>query len=340
MAKEVMMSDMPGGDSGSVGGPGYGGGSAPVSAGAAVAPVTGLGNYKGVMLCNRPKEGGRAGRAEMDANQGPAPFRSTVAATHNDRPGLNPARSEAMEAASRRKPPPKCPVLKRHLKWLKKLQDEMGEQRAENEGRVDAEKAQQDRIKAFCENHRQGVQQMIQEHKDIEQQLQEPVLKKEHRPVNAQKPAWAMTESQSEAAEEYNADELINFAENLDFDQYIHDLEFREALGAIKDRTKLMHKEQEAFKNDLVNSFNVADDEEDAVQSPRPSEGRSAVPAERRSNKAGSEAGETELSHYSTGSAADISKEAMEYNPALKGIHSKASLQKIVEKQQEAEAVA
>lgn len=336
------MSDMPGGDSGSAGGAGYGGGSAPLSAGAnaAVAPVTGLGNYKGVMLCNRPKEGGRGGTND---NQGPAPFRSTVAATHNDAPGLNPAgRSEAAEAASRRKPPPKCPVLRRHLKWLKKLQDEMGEQRAENEGRADEEHKKRERIKAFCEKHRDGVQSMIQEHAEVNAQLKDPTpTKQQHRPINGQKPAWAMTESQSEAAEEYNADELIDFAEHLDFDQYIHDLEFREALGAIKDRAKFMHKEQEAFKNDLVANFN-AEDDEDAVQSPRPSEGQgSAVLADRRSHKARSEAGETELSTYSQGTtSAEIAKEAMDMNPALKGIHSKASLQKIVEKQQDSELAA
>jgi hypothetical protein len=340
MAKEVMMSDMPGGDSGSAGGAAYGGGPAPLSAGAnaAVAPVTGLGNYKGVMLCNRPKEGGRGGRTDGDGNDRPAPFRSTVAATHNDAPGLNPAgRSEAMQAASRRKPPPKCPVLRRHLKWLKKLQEEMGDQRAENEGRAEAQQKQQDRIKAFCEKHREGVQQMVCEQKDYDDQLAD-MPQKQHRPVNGQKPAWAMTESQSEAAEEFDADGLIDFAENLDFDEYIHDLEFREALGGIRDRAKVMHKEQEAFKKDLVNSYNVADEEGDAELSPRTEGHGSAAPtADRRSNKAASEADGTELSNYTTGTtSADMAKEAMELNPALKGIHSKASLQKIIEKQSDA----
>lgn len=326
------MSDKPGGDSG---GPGYGGGSAPLSAGAgaAVAPVTGLGNYKGVMLCNRPKEG--RSKVEADGNQGPAPFRSTVSATHNDIPGLNPAgKSEAFHAASRRKPPPKCPVLRRHLKWLKNLQDEMTAQRTENEGRIEEQAKQHERIKAFCDKHRDGVQKMIEEHKDWDNLLQEMPQKVQHRPANGQKPAWAMTESQSDAQEEFDADGLIGFAENLDFDQYIHDLEFREALGNIKDRAKSLMVEQEAFKQNLVDSYNVPEDEDDAALSPHETEGR-AIPAERRSHKAASEAGETELSHYTTGSnSAEIAKEAMELNPALKGIHSKASLQKIVEKQQ------
>jgi len=330
------MSDMPGGDSG------IGSVPAPLSAGA-VGGITapgGLGNYKGVMLCNRPKEGARGGRVDIDGNTGPAPFRSTVSATHNDCPGLNPAgRSEAMQAASRRKPPPKCPVLRRHLKWLKKLQEEMSEQRAENEGRAEAQLQQQERIKAFCEKHRDGVRDMLVEQKDYDAQLEE-MPQKHHRPVNGSKPAWAMTESQSEAAEEYDADGLINFAENLDFDQYINDLEFREALGGVRDRAKALHREQQAFKQELVDSYNVADEEDEAAQSPRQSEGRgSAVPVtDRRSQKAGSEADGTELSHYTTGSAAEIAKEAMELNPALKGIHSKASLQKIIEKQSDAEA--
>eukprot|EP00746_Dinoflagellata_sp_MGD_P162480 gnl/MRDRNA2_/MRDRNA2_90059_c0_seq1.p1 gnl/MRDRNA2_/MRDRNA2_90059_c0~~gnl/MRDRNA2_/MRDRNA2_90059_c0_seq1.p1 ORF type:complete len:340 (-),score=94.88 gnl/MRDRNA2_/MRDRNA2_90059_c0_seq1:110-1129(-) len=339
MAKEVMMSDMPGGDSGSAGGQGYGGGpGSSAGANAAVAPVTGLGNYKGVMLCNRPKEGGRGGSGG-DGTDRPTPFRSTVSATHNDCPGLNPAgRSEAMQAASRRKPPPKCPVLRRHLKWLKKLQDEMSDQRAENEGRAAAQQEQHERIKAFCEKHREGVQAMITESKAYDDELKE-MSHKQHRPVNGQKPAWAMTEEQSEAAEEYDADGLINFAENLDFDQYIHDLEFREALGGIRERAKVMHKEQEAFKKQLVDSYNVADEE--AELSPA-EDSRSAAPmADRRSQKAASEADGTELSNYTSGTtSAEMAKEAMELNPALKGIHSKASLQKIIEKQSETESAA
>jgi len=335
------MSDMPGGDSGSAGGVGYGGGpGSSAGANAAVAPVTGLGNYKGVMLCNRPKEGGRGGASGGDGSDRPAPFRSTVSATHNDHPGLNPAgRSEAMQAASRRKPPPKCPVLRRHLSWLKKLQQEMGDQRAENEGRAEAQQKQHERIKAFCEKHREGVQAMIKEGNDYDDELKE-MSHKQHRPVNGQKPAWAMTEEQSEVAEEYDADGLINFAENLDFDQYINDLEFREALGGIRDRAKVMHKEQEAFKKQLVDSYNVAD--EDAELSPRTEGHGSAVPtADRRSQKAASEADGTELSNYTTGTtSAEMAKEAMELNPALKGIHSKASLQKIIEKQSETESAA
>merc|ERR1719335_1036722 len=64
---------------------------------------------------------------------------------------------------------------------------------------------------------------------------------------------------------EEEADDLINFAENLDFDKYVGDLEFRQALDALKDHHGKLSKLQESFKDELLRDFNmtVGDDLEE-----------------------------------------------------------------------------
>merc|ERR1719253_1562397 len=79
------------------------------------------------------------------------------------------------------------------------------------------------------------------------------------------KPLWAMTQQEKESFEEEEADSLINFAEGLDYDKYVGDLEFKEALDALKDRAGRLAKVSDSFKDDLVRDFNamVGDDLEE-----------------------------------------------------------------------------
>merc|ERR1711904_108392 len=80
-----------------------------------------------------------------------------------------------------------------------------------------------------------------------------------------------MTEMEKEQHQEQEASELISFAEDLDFDKYIGDLEFRQNLEVMKDRAGKLEKEQASFKEELCAEFN-ADDESTAVGSPRNNE--------------------------------------------------------------------
>ena len=50
------------------------------------------------------------------------------------------------------------------------------------------------------------------------------------------KPAWAMTEVEAEEVEDEEAEALVEFAKDLDYDSYIDDLEVRQALGVIRER--------------------------------------------------------------------------------------------------------
>lgn len=184
------------------------------------------------------------------------------------------------------------------------------------------------------------------------------MAKKADKPV---KPLWAMTEEEKTKFEEGEADDLIDFAENLDYEKFLGDLEFRQGLAALKDRHGKLRKEQEAFKDALVADFNAkaAEEEEErstSVGSPRGLEdgieGASAlgdlkseysVTSSRRSaGRAGADAGGKPDWDASTNCGEDRPdvdskvKDAvdmvMESAPQLKQIHSKESMQKVIAK--------
>merc|ERR1719410_1795828 len=72
-----------------------------------------------------------------------------------------------------------------------------------------------------------------------------------------------MTEQEKDKFEEAEGDDLINFAENLDFDKFVGDLEFRQGLDALKDRAGKLKREQDSFKDELLANFNASIDEDE-----------------------------------------------------------------------------
>ena len=71
----------------------------------------------------------------------------------------------------------------------------------------------------------------------------------ESRPPTSQskknKPAWARTEEQLHHEEEEEIDDLIEFAYDLDYEQYVEDTEIRQALAIIKDRVNEIKQDEE-----------------------------------------------------------------------------------------------
>lgn len=59
------------------------------------------------------------------------------------------------------------------------------------------------------------------------------------------KPAWAYTQEGKETAEEEEADELLAFAQSLDFDKYLDNIEVVEAMEAAKAQLEALEREQE-----------------------------------------------------------------------------------------------
>eukprot|EP00930_Biecheleria_cincta_P100242 TRINITY_DN91876_c0_g1_i1.p1 TRINITY_DN91876_c0_g1~~TRINITY_DN91876_c0_g1_i1.p1 ORF type:complete len:417 (+),score=106.96 TRINITY_DN91876_c0_g1_i1:138-1388(+) len=255
-------------------------------------PMPDLGNYKGVMLCNRPSEAPKAGAA---GGGDAGPFRSMVAPTYGDQVGLTPARN--FEPTVKKRGP--SAALRRHVRWLRELQEQMREERDQGTQEEQDEEERRQRFKAITDKHREAVRDMMNARDDqqredakieraaklamrgvetaaaaappgstapayaIAQESQAPAAPaKKGAGSKAAKPLWAMTEKEREDFEEEEADDLINFAENLDYDKFVGDMEFRSALHALKDRTGRLKKEQDAFKDDLLANFNTADDDE------------------------------------------------------------------------------
>ena len=65
--------------------------------------------------------------------------------------------------------------------------------------------------------------------------------------VKKKMPAWAMTKQQEEEVREGEDEELLEFMENLDFDSYKGDLEFRNMVNTLQARVSEL-KQEEGWK--------------------------------------------------------------------------------------------
>jgi len=336
---------------------------------AAAPPPVGLGNFKGVMLCNRPADD-PVSKAALTSDEG-APFRSMVAANAGEPIGLAPCRTYEPTVKKRGS----SAALRRHVRWLKELQGQMKEERdqGEQEDALDAEQKQ--KMKAVYDGHREAVRIMMdnrakewvdpardpEKHKML---MEERAKKKTEKQKS--KPLWAMTEREKESFEEEEADGLINFAEDLDYEKYLGDLEFRSALDALKDRAGKLAKVSDSFKDDLVRDFNVmvGDDFEERSTSA----GGSAVDFEEGLEGASllgdlrSEGGRIRRSAGAERYNADGRPEwdgstqcddeemrpdrvvkdtvafVLENAPQMRAIHSKESMQRVIERQRQSAA--
>ena len=68
------------------------------------------------------------------------------------------------------------------------------------------------------------------------------------------------TEKQQEDEKEKEIDELIEFAYDLDYEQYMEDYEVRQALAIIKDRVNEI-KQDEDWKQKMADEWNAAGDD-------------------------------------------------------------------------------
>lgn len=345
-------------------GGGYGGG------GLSAPPMSGLGNYKGVMLCNRPSDSiaPRGGGGD-----GPAPFKAMSAPTANDQLGLQPCKSSEEQPNRGVKKRGSSAALRQHVRWLRELQQQM---RGEREQVEDEEKTSEERklrMRSVNDKHREAVRTMMADRNEAA--ATQAAAKKAHPPADTavkavaaprskgnSKPLWAMTEKEKEDFEDMEADDLLNFASGLDYDKYCGDLEFKQGVEALKDRTGKIQKEQEAFKNALVRDFNaMLDDDEEpstACGSPRSlklddgldgqsllGDQRSEYSTSTRRSRAGEERyGGSKAQDWDSSTACgedrprldaemqDAASAVLESAPHIRAVHSKSSVQKLIER--------
>uniref|UniRef100_A0A7S1PVT3 Uncharacterized protein n=1 Tax=Alexandrium catenella TaxID=2925 RepID=A0A7S1PVT3_ALECA len=321
---------------------------------AAPPPMGGLGNFKGVMLCNRPSDE-PASKAPGGGRDGEAPFKSMIAATHGEQLGLPPCR--AFEPSVKTRGP--SAALRRHVRWLRELQDQMREERGQVEEEDREHLERKLRMKATFEGQREGVRQMMCER----DQGRGAAGAKEGAPKGkgtSAKPLWAMTEQEKEDFEDEEANDLINFAENLDYDKFVSDLEFRQGLEALRDRMGRLQKEQDAFKDALAKDVSAKTEEEEG-QSTSAGSPRSGVDgtgllgdlrseyscgssrrskAEERRTPDGRPEWDSSTSYGDdrpepSRNAKSAAERVLESAPQMRVIHSKESVQRIIEKARE-----
>lgn len=327
-------------------------------------PISGLGNFKGVMLCNRPGDV----QARQQSGDGMEPFKSGGCPGSGEQMGLTPFRHFEPQVKTRGP----SAALRRHVRWLRELQDQMRDERHQVEDDEKQQETKVNRMKAVFDKHREGVREMMQEREaemraaaeakkskrrvQAEESAAAPAAAPAAKKAPASKPLWAMTEKEKDEFEEEEADSLINFAEGLNFDKFVGDLEFRTALEALKDRTGKLQKEQDAFKRSLVAEFNSKLEDDDEVATSAGSdkledgiEGRSVlgdavseysaassrrprrerINADGRPDWDGSTCGDRpEVDH----AAKEVVEAILESAPQIRAIHSKESVQRILEK--------
>jgi len=189
--------------------------------------------------------------------------------------------------------------------------------------------------------------------------LEEKMRKKEAKQKS--KPLWAMTQQEKEEFDAEEADSLINFAENLDFETYVGDLEFREALDALKDRAGNLAKVQDSFKDDLVRDFNMkvgddlderstsaGGDFEDGLEGAsilgdlvseggtrrRRSAGQERYSADGRPQWDTSTQGDDDIQRVDR-DLQDTAAFVLENAPQIRAIHSKESMARVIERQRQ-----
>jgi hypothetical protein len=152
---------------------------------------------------------------------------------------------------------------------------------------------------------------------------------------SAAKPKWAMTEKEHEDFDEEETCELLDFVDALDFDEYIQDLEFREALNGLKSQVHKLDKAQDVFKRKLAEQFNAADEDDEP---PAANVGGDPFADHGKADMAGkpdwdgsvlSESAPSVLSEHK-----DLADRVLKENSDIRSVHSAASVARMIEKAQ------
>lgn len=321
-------------------------------------PPDGLGNYKGVMLCNRPVDEAPARMRGVMDNNLPA-FKTTISPTEREQLGLVPTKKMEPRNTNVKTRGPSA-ALRRHMQWIKELQVQVADeqQRIVDDQEQGANRKQ--RMQVLFKQQRDAIRELKEKRgDDIDARELVDIMNGGAKAKSAaktrvkradRKPLWAMTEEEKANVEDEEAAALIDFAENLDFEKYCGDAEFRNCLQVIQDRAKKLEREQTRFKDDLIRDFNAqVDDEGDEYGS-----AYTGSPRNSQNGDTGSRLGDLpgrsvqirrgdqpdwDSSTNCGDDRPQVDKDGrsdagrvLDAMPQLKGIHSKESVQRIIEK--------
>jgi len=327
----------------------------------AAPPVGSLGNYKGVMLCNRPTD--EPSRIGGPGDFNVKPFKSTISATCREPIGLPPCKeAEKEKPATEVKNRGPSAALRRHVRWIKELQDQVREDQKRVEEDDGKHAKRKEGMSDVFKKQRDAIREMRKEKDELSRDELEAVMHQfpptgtKVKNKGAKKPLWAMTEDEKEAFDEQEAADLISFAEGLDYDKFVSDLEFRKQLQVVKDRAHKLQREQDAFKDSILKEFND-DQGEDYEGSDAGGSRLSGVDgaslfgedeleagaADRRRRRRREDGQDPDRVDWDASTTCSESRQAdrevksfadqvFENNPQMKGVHSKDSMQKLIEK--------
>lgn len=253
--------------------------------------------------------------------------------------GLPPAAKTTAETVGGPKPQ-RTVALNRHLAWLKQLQGDMQQARQDAAAEKAAHDFRHEKTHKFCEQARERVRSMRAEAEaHAKEEREKAAAAKSASAAGAAKPKWAMTEKENEEFDEEETCELLDFVDALNFDEYIQDLEFREALDGLKAQVHKLDKAQDVFKKKLAAQFNDAESDDQAASNV----GGDPF-AEYAAGKADAEKPDWDGSILSESAPSvvsehkDLAKRVLEENSDMRSVHSAASVARMIEKAQREKA--
>ena len=326
-------------------------------------PKASIGNYKGVMLCNRPNEFGQVQKAER---QGKPPFISRV--DPKDKIGLNPSKKVVVVQQKKKD---SNSILTRHKKYLRMLQEKKIIEKVEKENNENAKQETFKKVRDQTAKQRQKIMDIKnddQNSPDKDSSPQEETVKvakltkenlqkndeqlssknKASKKADKAKPLWAKTEDQLKQEQDQEIDDLIEFAYDLDYEKYMEDLEVRQALALIKERVDEIKKDNE-WRQKATEEWNqnegVNDDAKSATSYKTGMSGKSKISKkseimnelkreeDKKDDWDSSTQAERKKQSIEEKLASKLADQILELNPNLKGIHSKTSMKRMLEKE-------
>jgi len=219
-------------------------------------PTVSIGNYKGVMLCNRPFVGLAGTSKTVNASAKQAFVCGQVGGKLGTNVPISSKGSKAVQCDYDR--PEKETALRRHRKWLADLQatkEQLEKQYLEDiqvkECRHKRFMERQAKMRAIirsakvveCSNSQQTnasdylVNETNTQNEDAKHTAK---IAEEEEELISNRPMWALTEQQAEKATHCigvaEVDKLVEFANSLDFEKYINDTEVSSLIENVRAR--------------------------------------------------------------------------------------------------------
>lgn len=306
-----------------------------------------LENFKGILLCEKPSADGfsvpQDSKAFVPANRTGNPLGYGPTDEHHQRRAANEstrARNVKQHENQNRQ------YLSRHKKWLYSFAKQMRRMK-EEEIEKEVEMARRAAKLRQVESTKREEKQKAQEPAPYDiQQVQTQLSKSKKDKKAAAKPKWAMTEEEAFLAEDHEHDDLLNFAEKLDYDKYIQNYTTEEALEVMRDRVNEIVKANDWSQEDIERAAERDDDDDlrSAVTSefqqrvePGASQpqARKALPgisaAHDRDWDATTSRGQI-LKRAISRDALALAERILENTPSMQKIHTRQSLARVLQK--------